>query len=35
MMLGNLDTGYIVTPVSCETKERLKKAANDKGVECR
>ncbi len=35
MMLGNLDTGYIVTPVSCETKERLKKAANDKGVEYR
>ena len=34
MILGDLETGYIVTPVSRETSVRLKTAANDKGVEC-
>lgn len=34
MMLGDLETGYIVTPVSRETAGRLKTAANEKGVEC-
>lgn len=34
VMLGDLETGYIVAPVSRETVGRLKAAANDKGVGC-
>lgn len=34
MLLGDLETGYMVTPVSCETAGRLSVAADEKGVPC-
>lgn len=34
MLLGDLETGYILTPVSCETSGRLSKAAIEKGLPC-
>ncbi len=35
LLLGDLESGYIVTPVSRETAGRLNTAANDQGVECK
>ena len=35
VLLGDLKTGYIVTPVSCKTELRLKRYADDKGVPCK
>lgn len=34
MLLGDLETGYIVTPVSSETSGRLSTAAIEKGIPC-
>lgn len=34
MLLGDLETGYIVTPVSSETSARLRTAAVEKSVPC-